>query len=206
MTCESVERMRGWWRPLAVVTAVVLVAGVLLAGCGLRGGTPEAVQPGDAVCPETGTYDADAVHALIAYHREIRDLDRTELERAQRAVGDAGDRPLELMRQAILLGDPRSASELPRAFALLQTVLASRRDEAVAVRSLARMLSNEMQERMRLRRQLERAGAQLKASEQARAELQEKLDALAEIERSLPSRPSPEAVVPPEPAERRSAQ
>ncbi|HRP75554.1 MAG TPA: hypothetical protein PK725_10305 [Rhodocyclaceae bacterium] len=206
MTCESGERMWGWWKPLAVAPVAVLVAGVLLAGCGLRGGTPEAVQPGDVVCPETGTYDADAIHALIAYHREIRDLDRTELERAQRAVGDAGDRPLEQMRQAILLGDPRSAGELPRALALLEAVLASRRDDAVAVRSLARMLSNEMQEQMRLRRQLDRAGAQLKTSEQARAELQEKLDALAEIERSLPTRPSPEPVVPPKPAERRSAQ
>lgn len=205
MTCEPTRRMGGWWRPLAVAPVALLVASVI-AGCGLRGGAPEPTQPGDVVCPETGTYDADAIHALIAYHREIRDLDMTELRRAQRSIGDAGDRPLEQMRQAILLGDPRSASELPRALALVEAVIASRRDDAVAVRSLARMLSNEMHERMRLEHQLERVGARLKASERAGVELQEKLDALTEIERSLPTRPSPDPTESPEPAQRRSAQ
>lgn len=205
MTCEPTRRMGGWWRPLALAPVALLVAFVI-AGCSLRGGAPDPVQPGDVVCPETGTYDADAIHALIAYHREIRDLDMTELRRAQRSIGDAGDRPLEQMRQAILLGDPRSASELPRALALVEAVIASRRDDAVAVRSLARMLSNEMHERMRLEHQLERVGARLKASERAGVELQEKLDALTEIERSLPTRPSPDPTESPEPAQRRSAQ
>lgn len=219
MTSESQRTMRRRRKCFAVVPASLLAAGVL-AGCGLFGTVPETPAPGDVVCPEIGTYDADAVHALIAYHREIRELDPAELQHARGAMGNPGDRPLEWMRQAMMLGDPRDATDLPRAIAFLGGVLASSRDDAIAVRSLARLLSGEFQERMRLEqllsaesqermrleRQLEHAGAQLKASHRTREELQEKLDALTEIERSLPARPSPDPEVPAEPTERRGAQ
>jgi hypothetical protein len=217
MTSELTPRRRGCPVRVFVLPAVMLVAGVLV-GCGVLAEGPLA-RSGNAVSLEYGIPGTDPTHAMLAYYREIREIPVTELRHMRRALGDPGEQPLEQMRQAILLSHPATAN-LPRAVALLEAVMASDEDEALAVHSLARVLHAEVHERLRLAREFARTSTTLKDSvkahgelqrkledsEKAHGELQRKLEALTEIERTLPARPSPDAALPPQDPERREAQ
>lgn len=107
------------------------------------------------------------------------------------------------MQRAIELIQPRK-SNLGRARGLLEAVLADKSQEAAAHHAYARVLLDQVNERIRLNanierlnQQLEQSGRQLRESQQQREELQRKLDALAEIEGNLsprsPALPRPAA-------------
>lgn len=89
------------------------------------------------------------------------------------------------IRQAMLLGHPRSGLDSGRALALLEGLLKSTDPAAVELQPLARLLADQYAERLRLDSQLDRQGGQLKESQRKAQELQEKLDSLADIERTL---------------------
>lgn len=202
MSIESPPRPRRWVRRTTVVLAALL-ATTVLASCAapppIRSDGPTARKSGDPVCPVAGARDLPPIDALIAYHGAVRHFAGIERLRTN-ALGAPGEGAFVRMCQAIVLSEP-GAADLPRARTLLRAVLAAKDDDALAVRPLARLLAEDVQERLRLAHVIERLDARLLANEKARAALQEKLDALTEIERNLPARPSPDSTLPPPPTD-----
>ncbi|MCB1893940.1 MAG: permease [Zoogloeaceae bacterium] len=143
------------------------------------------------------------LRAILAFYRNSRGMSAAELAREREALKGRVSDPLDALRLAILLGHRRS--DLVRALGLLDDIAESDSPQAVALQPLARLLSDQYAERLKLDTQADRLGvtardAELRASEasaevealRAKASaLQEKIDALAEIERSLPGRPAP---------------
>ncbi|THF66964.1 hypothetical protein E6C76_00795 [Pseudothauera nasutitermitis] len=197
-------------RPSAPRRYAVALAAVALAGCSPFGqlaardempADPPASPPVAAppACPAAGARGPAPVDALLAYHSALRGYTGFDRLRAQ-ALAAPGGHAFARLCQAMVLSRPGGQADLTRARALLDAVLAGEDEDALAVRQLARLLADNVGERQRLGRLIERLEARLAASEQARATLQEKLDALTEIERSLPTRPTPDSSLPP-PAE-----
>lgn len=218
MISESIGRRR------AALALAATLAGAGVAGCGLFGrpaprqaaapvavAQPTVITPPPVVarpaCPPAGARDPAPIEALLAYYRTLRGSTEIGLLRA-RALAVPGEDAFARMCQAMVLSQPGSAADLPRARALLDAVLTADDDDARAVHPLARLLADDVLERERLGRLLERLDVRLQASEQARAALQTKLDELTEIERSLPARPLPDSSLPSptEPAPPREAQ
>lgn len=97
--------------------------------------------------------------------------------------------PLQQMQLALQLGGPNNA-DLPRAIALLDSVLRSDAPQAQQLHPLARLLHEQYNARQRADAAAERASATARDAQRRADGLQDKLDALAEIERSLPTRPA----------------
>jgi hypothetical protein len=204
----NLSRPWGGRRARAFVLPVVMLMGGGLVGCGVLAGGPLARSDNGAFAGY-GFPRADPMQAMLVFYQEIREKPVTELRHMRRALADPGEQPLEQMRQAILLSHPASAN-LPRAVELLEAVIASDEVEALAVRSLARLLHAELRERLSLARQLVRTAAtledhvkgqdelqrKLEDSIKMHGELKRKLEALTEIERTLPARPPPDAALP----------
>lgn len=122
-------------------------------------------------------------------------LNAAEMAKERSALAAQQATPNIQIRQAMLLGHPRSGLDSGRALALLEGLLKSSDPAAVELQPLARLLADQYAERLRLDSQLDRQGGQLKESQrkaqelqesQRKAqELQEKLDSLADIERTL---------------------
>lgn len=209
MNNESPRRPPHWARRTTLVLAALLLAGCAARDAApVRSDTPTARAPGDPVCPVAGARKPTPIDALMAYHGAVRKLAGSEQLRAS-TLNAPGEGVFMRMCQAIVLSVPGAGADLQRAWTLLRAVLAAEDGDAVAVRPLARMLAEDVQERLRLARVIERLDARLLANERARATLQKKLDALTEIERNLPARPSPDSTLPPPPgdaAPRRKAQ
>lgn len=170
---------------------------MLVAGCG-------TVPHGPVVAPAS---EGVSTARLLAFHRSLPALNAADLARERRQLGADGGAETK-MRLALLALQPR-ALNLARARTLLESVLVAQDADAQSMHDLARLLLDQVNERLRLEalndrltQQAERNGAQLELStrqlEEARARadtLQRKLDALAEIERDLaiPPRPLPPA-------------
>jgi len=209
MTNESPWRPR-WkaWRAADILAA--LLATSVLAGCGLRTLAPDAAPVRSAApavltsdnpaCPAAGTREPPPIDALVAYHAAVRRYGGIERMRAG-ALNAPDEGAFARMCHAIVLSEPGGAADLPRTWTLLRAVLSAEDGDALAVRPLARILAENVQERLRLARLIARLDTQLQANEKARAALQQKLDALTEIERSLPARPSPDSTLPPPPTD-----
>ncbi len=140
---------------------------------------------------------------LLDYFQHLQRITPAELLR-ERPILLAGTQTTEgQIRLAMLLGQPRTTTDLAKAQALLEKVLRSETPDAINLRPLAQILAINFQERQKFESQNEKIAQQLKAAEmqndklvqQLKAnqqridELQEKLDALADIERSLQVRP-----------------
>lgn len=97
--------------------------------------------------------------------------------------------PLQQVQLALQLGGPNNA-DLPRAMALLESVLRSDAPQAQQLHPLARLLHEQYNARQRADAAAERASASARDAQRRADALQDKLDALAEIERSLPTRPA----------------
>lgn len=176
-------RLRSTWPVLLVA---VLLA-VLLAAC--------ATQPAPDVPPPVATeveakVDASAQLPLLAYFQRLQRMSAQELVRERNVLAALPSSPATQVRLAMLLGQVRGPKDLYRALALLETVLKSGDPAATSLHPLARILTNQYQERLKLEMQNEKLAQQLKESQRRSSELQEKLDALADIERSLPVRPT----------------
>lgn len=209
MTNESNWHPRWMVRRTVNVLAALLATGVL-ASCANRTPAPDAapvrsvapaVRTSDGpVCPAAGTREPPPIDALIAYHTAVRHHGGIEHLRAGELSAE-GEGAFARMCQAIVLSEPGAAADLPRTWTLLRAVLTAEDGDAVTVRPLARILAENVQERLRLARLIARLDTQLQANQKARAALQQKLDALTEIERSLPARPSPDSTLPPPPTD-----
>ncbi|NMF90879.1 hypothetical protein [Aromatoleum petrolei] len=178
------------------IAALVLVLAAALSGCTtVRNATAE-LPALPQVPPLLGNGQAQ-VRSALAYHETIRGMNAAELARERSALSGAGAAPLAQMKQAMLLSHPQGNNNLQRAQSLLEAINASEKADATALQPLARLLAEQLQERVRLEntaerltQQLERTGQQLKDAQRQGEQLQEKLDALTEIERTLPARPS----------------
>lgn len=204
MTSDTHVRPR--WAGRAAVALGALLGASILAGCvagtrapsatPVRSDTPAVRAPSDPLCPTAGEREPHPVASLVAYHDAVRQYIGIERLRAT-ALGTPGEGAFAQMCQAIVLSEPGTAADLPRAWSLLTAVLKAEDADALVVRPLAQMLAENLQERLRLTRMIERVNVQLRTNEKARATLQQKLDALTEIERNLPARPSPDTTLPP---------
>lgn len=200
--CIAASRCERW-----AVAGIALALAAALAGCAtVRSATAELPQ----MPPLLGNGNAPVRNAL-AYHETIRGMNAAELARERSALSGAGNVPLAQMKQAMLLSHPQGNNNLQRAQSLLEAINASEKPDAVALQALARLLAEQLQERLRLEntaerltQQLERTGQQLKDAQKQSDQLQEKLDALTEIERTLPARPSTPTPPLPSSRERRS--
>lgn len=160
----------GGWRSLFVV----LISISLLAGCAL----PQ-------VNPRSERHDAPGAVPALAYYQMQGRLNAAELVKERSALAAQPATPNVQIRQAMLLGHPRSGQELARALVLLEGLLKLTDPSAVELQPLTRLLADQYTERLRLESQLDRQGGQLKESQRKAQELQEKLDSLADIERTL---------------------
>ena len=146
----------------------------------------ETIQPPG---PAPVRVDETAMLPLLGYYQLLQRMTPAELGRERQILAAGPQTPSAQLRQAMLLGLPRTASDLPRALGLLENVLRSGTPAAASLQPLARVLAVNYQERQKLDAQNERLAQQLKESQRRSEELQEKLDALADIERSIPVRP-----------------
>ena len=135
-----------------------------------------------------GTPDASAL-ALLDYARQVQRLSQPGIARERGRLVATLASPETQLRMAILLADVR-APDLARAQSLLDGVLKSDAPDAQGLYPLARLLSGQYRERLRLEMQNEKLAQQLRETARRNEELQHKLDALAEIEQALPTRPA----------------
>ncbi|MCB1889553.1 MAG: hypothetical protein KDH20_18230 [Rhodocyclaceae bacterium] len=183
-------------RAVALATIVAVVSGCALE----RAAPPPGVEePDPPVIVEQASpvLAADVnLRAILAFYRKSRGMSRAELIAERKALEGSDGRPLDELRLAMLLGQERS--DLVRALGLLDAIARSDNPQALALQPLARLLSDQYAERLKLETQSERLGVNIRDAEKRAAaataqarELQEKIDALAEIERNLPGRPAP---------------
>ena len=154
-----------------VAAALLLIAA--LAGC--AGG------------PHLPRLEEGGAAPLLSYHAALGKMTPAELAREKANWGSAPQQSANQLKLAMLLGQTRGASDLPRAVSLLEGVL--KNNDAAQLHPLARLLLDNYNERLRLEAQFDKQGQQVKESQRKAAELQEKLDSLADIERTLPTRP-----------------
>ncbi|AYH42841.1 hypothetical protein CDA09_05470 [Azoarcus sp. DN11] len=189
---------------------VLALAGSTTGCAGVRSASAElsALPPMPPILGNRST----PIQTALAYHETIRGMNASELARERSAQSAAGNAPLAQIKLAMLLSHaPQGVAHLQRAQSLLEAINASEKADAVALQPLARVLAEQVQERLRLEstaerltQQLERTGQQLKDAQKQGEELQAKLDALTEIERTLPARPSASTPAQSAPRERRT--
>ncbi len=171
-----------------------LLAASLLAGCAA---SPEAgqqtapitVQEAEPEVKKTASVDETAMLPLLGYMQLLLRMSPPELLRERSMLGSIPQTPATQLRMAMLLGQARGPTDLGRALALLDGVLKSGERAASSLHPLARTLSSQYSERLRLQTQNEKLIQQLNESLRKGLELQEKLDALTNIERTLPVGP-----------------
>ena len=166
---------------------IVLLVSSLLVGCVTP---PVPVDEKHAKHAKYATVDESAMLPLLGYFELLQRMSPQELARERIVLAAMPQTPVTLVRMAALLGQPRAPMDLARALGLLESVLKSREPVAVSLLPLARTMTVQYQERLKLEQQNEKLLQQLKESQRRSGELQEKLDALADIERSLPARPT----------------
>lgn len=156
---------------------------LLLAACATNG-EPPAAAPAAASRPE----EQPSLPALN-YYQMLQRMTGAEIGRERMVLAALPVTPTNQVRLAMVLGHPRGPLDFPKAFALLDAVLKSTDPSAVALHPLVRLLLDNYNERLRLEREQDKLGGQLKESQRKAVELQEKIDRLADIERTLPQRP-----------------
>ena len=165
-----------FWQVLALLISYLLTA--------CAGFPPEEQTP--------ITAEAPGVMPALAYYQSLQRMSVAEINRERAALGAHPSAPANQMRLAMLLGHPRTAQDLNRALGLLDSLIKSPDPVAQSLFPLARLLTDNYQERLKIDAQAEKQGAQLKEqlkeSQRKTQELQDKLNALADIERTLPPR------------------
>lgn len=191
-----------------------LGAGILalLAGCATPGHSPEPVQtamttasmgqppspaPGllaekpSAVAPTKESQNPktpDGPAQVLAWADRVRSLSTPDLSLEISRIAeppDAPRSPTAELQLAIGLGQTHLPSDLPRALASLQKVLADPGDEARALHPLARLVAARLAEQKRVEDQLEKQNQQLRDQQRRLDQLNERLEAMRAIERSM---------------------
>lgn len=165
----------------------------LLAACTTLTVEPKEEPPEPVAAPAPPpplVINETAMLPLLGYFHLLQRMSAGELTRERQTLNALPTSPAVQVRLAMLLGMPRTTTDLPRALALLEAVQRSHDPEAASLHPLARLLAAQYQERGKLEAQSDRLGQQLKESQRRRDELQEKIEALTNIERSIPVRPN----------------
>ena len=173
---------------------LALLAGLaisLLAGCATRPAIDVPPPASIANYDEpTVRVDESSMLPLLGYQQLLAQMSPQELARERAVLLFIPPTPSAQIRLAMLFGQVRGQTDLPRALALLDKVQKSSSPAAASLHPLARLLATQYQERLRLQSHNERLLLQVTESQRRSGELQDKLDALTDIERSLPSRPT----------------
>ncbi|GAD23784.1 hypothetical protein [Acidovorax sp. MR-S7] len=195
-------------QPLEAFRSAVLLAAMLLAGCGAWApraqerpqavetvpATPPAPPPPAPVQPQPDEETPAAIEPpplkdILAYaHRAARFTPAelaAELARLTPQQDASAQQQLEL---ALALGQTRQPADTARALALVQRVIA-RSDGPPAYRALARLLENFYLQQRRLEDQADRQAQQVRELQRKTDQLNERLEAMRAIERSLNTRP-----------------
>lgn len=180
---------------------VAVLSAALLAACAsapLPVETPLAAvdAPTAEKAIRTVKVDETAMLPLLGYLQLLQRMTPQEQARERKVLAAIPQTPIVRVRQAMLLGQGRSSAVLIQAQNLLDGVLKSNETAAASLHPLARALSSQYSERLRLgaqnaklAEQVEQLVQQLKDSQNLSVDLQEKINALADIERTLPARP-----------------
>ena len=176
-------------RQLALLAGLAII---LLAGCATRRAIDVPAPPASVANYDEKIVrvDESSMLPLLGYQQLLAQLSPQELARERAVLLYIPPTPSAQIRLAMLFGQARGATDLPRALALLDKVQKSSSPAAASMHPLARLLASQYQERLRLQSQNERLLLQVTESQRHSGELQDKLDALADIERSLPARSS----------------
>ena len=135
----------------------------------------------------------DATTQMLAWADHTRGLPSTELSLEITRLLDIPDSqraPAHDLQLAIALGQTHLASDLPRAQAAVQKLLANQTEEARALHPLARLVSARLAEQKRVEDQLDKQNQQLRDQQRRIDQLNDRLEAMRAIERSLTTRPS----------------
>jgi len=164
----------------------------LLAACSTtQPPLPEDVEPEPPPATSTVAVNETAMLPLLGYYHLLQRMTPAELARERQTLANIPSSPSVHLRQAMLLGMPaRTTADLSRALALLDTLQRTHTPEAASLHPLARVLTTQYQERLKLEKQNDALTLQLKDVQRKKDELQDKLDALTAIERSIPIRPN----------------
>ena len=147
-----------------------------------------------AVAPPAGTTAPisprapGATSQLLAWADRTRGLPSTELSLEITRlieIPDAQRIPANDLQLAITLGQTHVASDLPRAQASLQKLLANQTEDARALHPLARLVAARLAEQKRVEDQLEKQNQQLRDQQRRIDQLNERLEAMRAIERSM---------------------
>ena len=129
-----------------------------------------------------------ATTQMLAWADRTRALPSTELSLEITRLIDIPDTqrtPVHDLQLAIALGQTHLASDLPRALAAVQKLLANQTEEARALHPLARLVAARLAEQKRVEDQLDRQNQQLRDQQRRIDQLNERLEAMRAIERSL---------------------
>lgn len=148
-------------------------------------------------------FDGPGQLPTLAYYQMLSKMSPAELGRERQVLAALSPIPNTQLRQAMLLGYPRTSQDLGKAISLLDGILKANDPASLSLHPVARLLADNYLERQKHESQLERQGVQLerqvvqlKESQKKAVELQEKIDGLADIERTLPQRTRPERPIP----------
>lgn len=183
-------------QPLEAFRSAVLLAALLLAGCGAwapraqeRPQAVETVPATPPAPPPPAPVQPPPLKDILAYaHRAARFTPAelaAELARLTPQQDASAQQQLEL---ALALGQTRQPADTARALALVQRVIA-RSDGPPAYRALARLLENFYLQQRRLEDQADRQAQQVRELQRKTDQLNERLEAMRAIERSLNTRP-----------------
>ena len=177
------------------VVFMVLAPFLVLTGCAeMRGGDAKVIDARKPVAVQAVSADpADLIplRAALAYAQSLDKMSAADLARERSALSARGQEPLARLQLAMLYGRGRTGTDLQKAIGLLDAVAKSRSGEAAGLQGLARLLTDQYAERLRLDEAAEHQMSIAKDAQRRGDALQEKLDALAAIERSLPARSAP---------------
>lgn len=187
-----------------LVRGSALLASVMLAACVTLPAPVQEVRAAPMAEEKIVKVDETAMLPLLGYHQLLHRLSPRDLARERTMLTAIPQTPSAHIRMAMLLGQTNGPQDLARALGLMEGVLKSTDPAASSLHPLARVLSIQYNERLRMQTQSEKLqmqnekfviqngqlDQQLKESSRRNGELQEKLNALADIERSLPVRPA----------------
>lgn len=172
------------------ITGLILVASAFLSACA----TPPEELP-QATTTETeavavAKVDESSMLQLLGYYQRLQRMPSPELRRERRLLATIPQTPATHVRMAMILGHPRTSTDLPRAISLLDGVLKSAHPLATSLHPLAQTLNSQYQERLKLETQNGKLLQNLRETQRLNDELKEKLNAMTTIEQSIPARPT----------------
>jgi len=130
--------------------ALALLAITVLAGCATRRAIDVPPPPATVAHYDQSVVSVDesSMLPLLGYQQLLAQLSPSELARERAVLLYIPPTPSTQIRLAMLFGQTRGQSDLPRALGLLDKVIKSHTPAAASMHPLALLLANQYQERL----------------------------------------------------------